>query len=93
MKGFNDKYGSCTELYICKPCVVKFGHGGIPLEVNIKCNDAKLKTTLEQGMFAFGMKCPMQSNTEYAKTLLLTIDALKPDGDATAVRQKCQDKR
>jgi hypothetical protein len=33
------------------------------------------------------MTCPIQSNTEYAKTL--TIDTLKPGGDATAVRQQC----
>jgi hypothetical protein len=61
--------------------------------MNIMCDDAKLKRQLEQGMFAFEMTCPMLSNIKFAKTLLLTVDALKPDGDATALKQKCQDMR
>jgi hypothetical protein len=85
--GFNDKHGSYTDLYIRRPTVLKLGNGGIPLNVNIKCDDAKLKSTLEGGSIGLEMTCPMQSNAEYATTL--TVDTLKPDGDATIVRQKC----
>eukprot|EP00953_Heterococcus_sp_UTEX-ZZ885_P038701 19864-Heterococcus_DN1.PRE.1 len=93
--GFDKWYGSYSDLYFRRPCIVKWGDGGLPisdLKFTMKPVKNKNKTQVKKPqevpqLHKFVLSFPEETNAEYYKTV--TVDKLKPDGDAAVLKEKC----
>jgi hypothetical protein len=97
--GFDKRYGSYSDLYFRRPCIVKWGAGGLllsDLKITLtkdknKSKNKNMKKSKKDDevpkIDAFSLSFPWETNEEYSKTI--TIDKLKPDGDPAVLKQKC----
>jgi hypothetical protein len=92
--GFNKWYGSYSDLYFRRPCAVKWGDGGLPISdlkftmkpVNNKNKKQAKKPQEVPQLHKFVLSFLEETNAEYYKTV--TVDKLKPDGDAAVLKEK-----
>jgi hypothetical protein len=95
--GFNKWYGSYSDLYFRRPCIVKWGDDGLPMsDIKFTMKPVKNKNKKKSKKSevpdklpfeAFTISFPWETNEDYYKTV--TIDKLKPDGDAAVLKEKC----